>query len=234
MCDIKSVMRSTNSRSKILVFSLILAAVIIVSSTTFYLLAFGAGSHLAVRTKAALFIAVVGVIELLALWAILYGLRRHGKSLTEIGWRKPTSPLVIALAIIGATIYILLALTSPSLHISNHIKEIGPLKIWGASVGLLAAFVEEIIFRGYLITELQRKGFSTQKQVITSGLVFGLAHLSFSPIGVLYASALGIFLGFIYIVGRRSLTAPIICHGIINIALEPWLILGVLNLFSAK
>ncbi len=226
-------MKIEQPRSKILIFSIILAAVVVVSSTTFYLLAFGAGSHLAVRTKAALFIAVVLGIELAALWAILVGLRRHRQSLREIGWGKSVSLPIAALAVLGSAIYISFAITNPSLHIRNHIGEIGLLKIWGASVGLLAAFVEEIIFRGYLMTELRKRGRSDRRQILVSGLVFGLAHLSFSPIGVLYASTLGIFLGWLYVAGKRSLAAPILCHGIINIVLEPWLIIGVFKLFSA-
>jgi len=72
-------------------------------------------------------------------------------------------------------------------------------------------------------------------QVIISGLAFGLAHtiwilargeLKFTLPAILSTSTLGILLAVIYLVGGRNLGPCIFAHILINIIIEPWLMLS--------
>ncbi|NJN31756.1 MAG: CPBP family intramembrane metalloprotease, partial [Synechococcales cyanobacterium RM1_1_8] len=71
---------------------------------------------------------------------------------------------------------------------------------------------EEIFFRGFLMTSLNRY-LPPWGAVVVSGGIFALVHLSFSE--VLPLMTLGIMLGFVY--GRsRNLLASILLHGLWN------------------
>lgn len=79
------------------------------------------------------------------------------------------------------------------------------------------------------------RGVSPVLQVIISGFAFGLAHtiwilakgdFKFTLPAILSTSVLGILLAFIYLVGGRNLGPCIFAHVIINIVIEPWLMLS--------
>ncbi len=72
-------------------------------------------------------------------------------------------------------------------------------------------------------------------QVVISGVAFGLAHtiwilvkgdFKFTLPAILSTSILGILLAIIYIAGGRNLGPCIFAHVIINMILEPWLMLS--------
>lgn len=78
-------------------------------------------------------------------------------------------------------------------------------------------------------------GFAPIPQVLISGIAFGLAHSSwllarrdfkFALPAILSTSVLGILLAFIYLVGGRNLGPCIFAHVLINIIIEPWLMLS--------
>ena len=82
---------------------------------------------------------------------------------------------------------------------------------------------------------LMSRGVATILQVIISGVDFGLAHTSwilakgdfkFTLPAILSTSVLGILLAIIYLVGGRNLGPCIYAHVIINIIIEPWLMLS--------
>ncbi len=59
---------------------------------------------------------------------------------------------------------------------------------------ILAPVLEEIIFRGYMLNRLL-EGFEEKRALILSGVLFGLCHTS--PLWVVYASLMGVFLSWI-------------------------------------
>ena len=113
-------------------------------------------------------------------------------------------------------------------------KEISWFKLLGI-LSALAAIVEEVFFRRWTMDMLMSRGVTPILQVIISGIVFGLAHYSwilargdfkFAIPAILSTSVLGIFLAIIYLVGGRNLGPCIFAHGIINLIIEPWLMLS--------
>ena len=77
---------------------------------------------------------------------------------------------------------------------------------------LTAAFVEEFIFRGYLLPRLQILTNSKWVAIILSSLLFGLAHFGYSDLNrMLFPFIIGLIFSFYYS-KYRSLTVLIICH----------------------
>jgi membrane protease YdiL (CAAX protease family) len=76
-------------------------------------------------------------------------------------------------------------------------------------------------------------------QVIISGVAFGLAHTSWTLLtkrnfkvtlpAIISTSILGIFLVIIYLAGGRNLGPCISAHVLINIVIEPWLMLSAVS-----
>lgn len=78
--------------------------------------------------------------------------------------------------------------------------------------GLTAPFIEEIIFRGFILKELE-KNLPVTVAVVIQGILFGIFH--FNMLQSIYAALLGVLLGFVF-VWTRSIWAPIIVHMFIN------------------
>jgi uncharacterized protein len=113
-------------------------------------------------------------------------------------------------------------------------KEFSWFKLLGI-LSALAAIVEEVFFRRWVMDMLMSRGVSPILQVIISGLFFGLAHASwilargdfkFALPAILSTSVLGILLAILYLVGGRNLGPCIIAHAMINLIIEPWLMLS--------
>lgn len=68
------------------------------------------------------------------------------------------------------------------------------------TVGLITGILEEIVFRGFLLTHFVNKGFAREGLYITS-LIFGMMHFSFdsSPIVPLLLTFVGLMFGSIYL-----------------------------------
>ncbi|MDV5113912.1 CPBP family intramembrane glutamic endopeptidase [Clostridium perfringens] len=81
------------------------------------------------------------------------------------------------------------------------------------SVILFGPIVEELLFRGLIFNEINKiKGGAAP--IILSGFLFGLFHRK--PVQVVYASILGIILGFVYS-KTRSLPLVIFMHMLNNL-----------------
>ena len=45
---------------------------------------------------------------------------------------------------------------------------------------------------------------------------------------------LGLGLGALYVYGNRSLIGPLVCHGVVNAMVEPWLLLALLMFYAER
>ncbi|NES21520.1 MAG: CPBP family intramembrane metalloprotease, partial [Symploca sp. SIO3E6] len=84
--------------------------------------------------------------------------------------------------------------------------------IFGFTACVAAPLFEEIIFRGFLLPSLTRY-LPVWGAIVTSGLLFAIAHLSLSE--VLPLATLGIVLGLVY-TRSRNLLAPMLLHSLWN------------------
>ena len=84
----------------------------------------------------------------------------------------------------------------------------------------LAAFVEELFFRGYLFNRLSQgmgAGVSaTLGALVATALVFGVAHAYQGATGIVNNTICGALLGSLYLAGNGNLWFPILTHGFVD------------------
>jgi len=85
---------------------------------------------------------------------------------------------------------------------------------------LVAAFGEEMVYRGYLINRVadlvgrDRRGWIATTLLVS--VVFGVAHASQGTSGMIVEGFSGLWLALFYLGSRRNLWIPIIVHGVSN------------------
>lgn len=86
-----------------------------------------------------------------------------------------------------------------------------------------------------LMNWLQGNGACALMQIVLSALAFGLIHLSWSLLGgnlrtgaasAASTAALGLLLAVVYVAAGRNLLPAVAAHVLINLFVEPWLILS--------
>ncbi|MCS7466663.1 CPBP family intramembrane metalloprotease [Stieleria sp. ICT_E10.1] len=86
-----------------------------------------------------------------------------------------------------------------------------------ASVYIVSAFAEEVIYRGFLITRISELGADGRAArwlaIVSSSIVFGLVHSDWGLAGMVQASFMGLALGISYVVVQRNLWVTIFAHG---------------------
>jgi membrane protease YdiL (CAAX protease family) len=84
----------------------------------------------------------------------------------------------------------------------------------------LAAVVEEMVYRGYVLNRLTDLFGQSQLgwgiSLILSAMVFSLAHGQYSPRFIVTSTLMGLVEGGSYLLNRRNLWLPIIIHGVSN------------------
>jgi membrane protease YdiL (CAAX protease family) len=108
-------------------------------------------------------------------------------------------------------------------------------------VGLLTivgGVLEEVVFRRWLMDLLMGFGYGFVLQILISGILFGLAHIIWGFFGrdrqfligsFLSTTFLGFALAIVYLIGDRNIGPCIISHSLINIIIEPWLLLSAIS-----
>jgi len=164
----------------------------------------------------------------------LVSIRIRDGSLGAIGFRPPSSwSRVVLIAMAAATLRILLSevlidpLTQrfwpPAAAPPEAAGITGSLKI--ALLALLivwtfAAFGEEIIYRGYLLTRAADLGGRTTAAYVVGmvfvSVLFGYGHYYKGPSGIIDSGVAGIILGSAYLLTGRNLWTSILAHGFID------------------
>ena len=169
--------------------------------------------------------------ELAAFGVLVWLLHRRGSRLRDLGWGQPTRCGAIALGIGIALVYSAFTVLTNS-YVGAHLLELSWLKLLAIGAAVVAGLVEETIFRGYVMTTLGRMGYGLVVQVLLSGLFFAVVHFyAFAtPLSLLLVQGLtfvlGVALAITYAFGKRSLTPVIISHTLIDVIIEPWLLLS--------
>lgn len=136
--------------------------------------------------------------------------------------------------VIGYVVYTIIALPFVRAQLFN----MSWLKIIGVWAALATGIVEEVLFRHLLMDFLQSFHMSDVLQIILSGIIFGFAHGAWGifrrdakivlPV-IISTTILGCFLATLYIMSGRSTFAPIVAHVLINLIIEPWLMLSAIS-----
>lgn len=174
----------------------------------------------------------IGIFSALALGTALLLVR--GENLTALGFRTPESwvstvllglLLGIGIQLLGEVLIEPLSERLTGTHhdyslLENIRGNWKALLQWLVMVWLLVAFLEEAIFRGFLMTELGRAiGYSTGAlvlNVVLTSTVFGLAHGYQGRAGILSTGVVGAVLAVIFILSDFNLWLAIFTHGFID------------------
>ncbi len=148
------------------------------------------------------------------------------------------SPIAWILAAIVGIVYVFYTMKAIP-FVANMQREISLFKLLGILSAVVGGIVEEVFFRRWIMDILMSGGFNPILQVVISGIAFGLAHVSWTLLAkrdfkvmlpaIISTSILGIFLAILYLAGGRNLGPCIIAHVLINIVIEPWLMLSAVS-----
>lgn len=163
---------------------------------------------------------------------VLWNKKIMGWSWSELGLGKPANwwqPLLIAggffvtinLFMKYAVPYIVQLGERPNI---DHLLDIPgnyPMLIFSlVIVWITAAFLEELIFRAYLINVLDRLLGKTRTSawaaVIVSAVIFGLLHAYQGLTGILLTGSFGFIAGIFFLLNSRRIWPLILIHGIID------------------
>lgn len=123
-------------------------------------------------------------------------------------------PLMLAVAFLNQQIWQGQGGNNPLLQLVLEERDPLALGLFLFTAAVAAPVFEEILFRGFLLPSLT-KYMSAWRAIALSGLIFAVAHLSFSEI--LPLTLLGAILGFVY-VRSQNLLASILLHSTWNSA----------------
>jgi uncharacterized protein len=195
-------------------------------------------AHIAstLRGRTTLTISGSALGEIAALALLILFLRIRGRSLRDLGlWQEsPLRGWIIAVAM--TALYVWVVFTSV-LRGHAGTTEVSAFHIYNSLIaGLSAGIVEETFFRGFVMNQLRWSGFGATFQVIASGVLFGVAHVGWgllaakpqwdAAIGAMFAtSILGIAYALIYLGSRRSLMPVIVGHSLMDLFIEPRLVM---------
>lgn len=116
-------------------------------------------------------------------------------------------------------------------------REISLFKFIGL-ITITGGILEELVFRRWLMDLLMKLGYGSTLQILISGISFGLIHISWGLFskekcflkGAFIATMfLGFGLAIVYLSGGRNIGPCIISHSVINIIIEPWLMLAAIS-----
>ena len=121
-------------------------------------------------------------------------------------------PLMFAVSLLNQQFWQGQGGSNPLLQIVLEEGDPVALLIFFFTAAVAAPVFEEILFRGFLLPSLTRY-LPVWGAILVSGLIFALAHLSFSE--VLPLATLGVVLGFVY-TRSRGLLASMLLHSLWN------------------
>jgi membrane protease YdiL (CAAX protease family) len=171
------------------------------------------------------------IVLLPLIWLLL---RLRHAPWASIGFSRPRSfPQAIALGVIAGLAMELLAvyITTPAISAYFGVQpdysdfkaiegSIPALLIFLALSWTLAAFGEEICFRGFLMERVARlfggTSFAWFLSLILSSVFFGWGHTEQGVSGWVQEGLSGFLLGVLFLLARKNLVLPIIAHGTSN------------------
>lgn len=173
------------------------------------------------------------MLALVALATML--LTASGETWCDVGLRTPLSLrrsatlLVVGYLAVAAAFVIISQFLLPALGIAQETSKIfselrgdfGEYLYWLFPIAWgSAAFGEELVFRGYVQTRLERVLGSTRAAPLLAALgqavIFGSLHAYLGLGGATLAATTGLVIGIVYFAGGRNLWPCIILHGLID------------------
>jgi membrane protease YdiL (CAAX protease family) len=162
---------------------------------------------------------------------------RRGPGWREVGLRRLDNPSAVVTASLAAGVayqFLGLYAVEPAIAQLTHaglpdVSAFRPLigngslfAFWLAISWTMAAFMEELVYRGWFLTRIaELGGFSRGAwlaSAIGSSALFGAAHLYQGPSGMLATGLTGAVFATVYLVTGRNLWGCILAHGTLDTA----------------
>ena len=159
--------------------------------------------------------------ELIVLALFAGALRLCGLRLSNLGYRNRGTWA----AWLVAGVALLLGL------VSHPFVRSGPYPVtWytlyaGLAIGIPVALLEESVFRGFAVSTLQTAGFGRAAQILFTGVLFGLVHISYTGMDwtvPVFTGVLGCLWSWVFIRGGNSLWPTLVAHAINDAVLMPY------------
>ena len=178
------------------------------------------------RPSGRLFALLAVAVLLQAGGVIGFGLLRWGRtSLPALGWKSAHLLADVGFGLLGfgllAAVVLALSLalgSSVEETVASWLHQSPGTRVLCACIGLLAAFNEESLFRGYLQPGLVAR-FGAAAGVLLGALVFALYHGNLAPIPLLGKGLIGLVLGGLAL-RRKSLVPSAVAHFLL------WAVMG--------
>jgi hypothetical protein len=184
---------------------------------------------------------LIGVIAIEG-WLTYASFKDHGDLAQAVAHYALTPPgnMLAWICAAGITILYVAYAAASSAVIRAHLlrparwKPFIALCIVAVPMALISGFFEEAFFRKFLMDVALRHGQSGAMQVVLSAAAFGFVHAIWGIASgnfrgafasMLATGLLGAGLAGIYLIGGRSVAPCIAAHTVINLLLEPWLII---------
>ena len=182
--------------------------------------------HAAVWLQVGFTVALVIILAVIVRWQ-----RARGLSLADLGWGRPTTKLALALAVGLAVAYLYGSYFGARFVLRKvDVLELSWVRFALIPLGIFMAAGEEIMMRGFFMTELHRARVPTWVQIFASGACSASYHSLQNPswVGFLPSFVLFSLHAGLYVLGRRSLTPTVVAHGAYHVFGEPYLIMMIL------
>jgi membrane protease YdiL (CAAX protease family) len=157
----------------------------------------------------------------------------RGFGWADLGLRRPASAWRTLLCSVAASLALLVTIKIAivpfavfvtgepvDLSVFGEPGDTRALRVWLTQAWTLAAFGEEMVFRGYLIRRVADLVggalFGQVVAVVASSALFGIAHGYQGWSGVIATGIIGALLGTLYLWSHKNLWTVIICHGIVD------------------
>jgi len=184
--------------------------------------------RVATAWQVVLFLVPFGII----LGVMLAWMRRNQRTLADLGWRQPTTPLAIVLGtLLGLCWGVLGTFSYLQFNPTANVFEISLFRLFTALVGAGGAILEDLITRGFVMGELKRLNTPSWLQIIASSLLFALYHTvwGFNILSFVFSLVYGLLLSGLFVLGKRSLTPVILGHSLALLVSEPFLTLSLME-----
>jgi hypothetical protein len=122
--------------------------------------------------------------------------------------------------------------------IRQHVFDGGAIKLVAIVFAIFSGTMEEVWFRRLLMDYAQSHGNGLVMQVVWSAVIFGAAHAVWGVLARNYRIAvgsmiatglLGAALGVVYLASDRVVAPCIWAHIVINLVIEPWLLIAAMT-----
>lgn len=172
------------------------------------------------------FVSSALVIALVYWWQ-----HAHGETLADLGWGKRSTVTAMSMAVIFGALW---TATSYLNTTRNGLTffDLPWERFVMAPMGIVLAFGEEILFRGFLMEQLRRAGVKTWIQLLVSAATIssyhGLVGFHYFPEYAISGFVLFAIVALIHVIGKRSMTPNLTAHALAHVFGDPALTMGIL------